>query len=326
MDNIEDLLLRYCDGSSSAEESSQVEQWLGASEDNRKIYKQLQVLGLASDVAGLRKRLDEDQALASVRGRMRRGGLGPIFRKIQQIAAILAIPLAVGCYLLYSQSDGERMILAQTNPGMTTTITLPDSSTVTLNSLSSLEYPSKFSRKSREVRLSGEAYFSVTKDPRRKFVVNAAHGTQVVVHGTEFDLNAYPEDSTVQATLVSGKVRFAWGNKHVEMRPGQKAVYNPGQGKLMLRSAKVDVETGWKDGRLVFRDTPFEEVLNALGKRYNVRFVLKNQSLKRYSFTATFTHQRLERILEHFRIASGINFRTLDEKNAEVEKQLIEIY
>lgn len=93
-----------------------------------------------------------------------------------------------------------------------------------------------------------------------------------------------------------------------------------------MKEANVDVETSWKDGRLIFRNTPFEDILKSLSKRYNVEFILKKASLKQNSFTATFTKQRLERILEHFRISSNIHFKFVEDSDVNAERQVIEVY
>ena len=77
---------------------------------------------------------------------------------------------------------------------------------------------------------------------------------------------------------------------------------------------------------MIFKNTPFEDVLKELSKRYNVTFVLKNPALKYNSFTATFVRQRLERILEIFRISSNIQFKFVEDDNINTEKQIIEVY
>ena len=101
---------------------------------------------------------------------------------------------------------------------------------------------------------------------------------------------------------------------------------NIAQEKVVVKRVNVDVETSWKDGHLIFKNTPFEEVLKRLSKQFNVEFVLKNPVLKHESFTATFTKQRLERILENFRISSNIRFKYIDDGNINIERQVIEVY
>lgn len=91
---------------------------------------------------------------------------------------------------------------------MITSVVLPDSSIVYLNSESSLSYPLVFDGKTREVHLIGEAYFEVAKDPLRRFIVSTAHQTQIEVLGTHFNVEAYEKDEKVIATLLEEKLIF----------------------------------------------------------------------------------------------------------------------
>ena len=85
-------------------------------------------------------------------------------------------------------------------------------------------------------------------------------------------------------------------------------------------------EIAWKDGKIVFHATPLPEALRMLEKRFNVTFVLSNDRLRGEAFTGSFSHQRLERILEIFKISSNIKWRYLDTHNIENEKAKVEIY
>lgn len=334
-DVMEDLLLRYYEGGTSEEETVLVEEWLKSSEENQRIAKQVQLLDLAADMAQLSSWLDVDKALENTHKKMERrqviGRYRRFFRGIQQAAAILFIPLLLSWTLLYfGKEPVEQMMEVKTNPGMTASVVLPDSTVVILNSSSSLKYPSSFTGDKREVKLLGEAFFSVTKDAKRKFVVNALNGSQIEVYGTEFNVETYKENKMVQTTLVSGKVGFSYKEngkrEFVMMKPGQKIAYDVEQEKAVLKKANVDVETSWKDGRLVFKNTPFEEILRMLTKRYNVKFIVKNDALKQNSFTGIFVRQRLERVLEQFRISSNIRFRFIENSDMSEERQTIEVY
>ncbi|WP_321330660.1 FecR domain-containing protein [uncultured Bacteroides sp.] len=336
-EGMENLLLRYYEGGVTEEEAIIVKEWLKSSEENRRIAKQIQLIELAVDIVQTRPKLDVKKALVKVHKKMElKGKVGRYmlsFRGLQRVAAILFIPLLLSWCLLYFNREPQiaQMVEIRTNPGMTASIVLPDSTVVILNSSSSLQYPSLFSNQKREVKLVGEAFFSVKKDKRRMFVVNALNNSRIVVYGTEFDVEAYQEDKMVQTTLVSGKVSFSYVNKNgrkgvLKMEPGQKVVYDIGQKNIMMKKVNVDVETSWKDGLLMFKNTPFGEVLRSLSKRYNVEFVVKKESLKQEPFTGTFTRQRLERILEHFRISSNIHFQFVENDDINEERQRIEVY
>ena len=205
-------------------------------------------------------------------------------------------------------------------------ITLEDGTIVHLNYNTTLRYPEHFSSKERMVFLEGEAYFEVAKDARRRFVVETPHQAQVEVHGTKFNLEAFALDSVVVTTLLEGRVDFvsAWGN--MPMKPGEKLVYHTHGNWMDKFLTDGEVESAWKDGRIVFHNTPFDEALRMLEKRYYVDFVVTNPEYEADSFTGTFTNQRLDRILEIFEISSGVRWRYVPRADKNEIKRKIEIY
>ncbi len=222
------------------------------------------------------------------------------------------------------------MIEVKTNPGMTTTVDLPDGTKVYLNSESSLTYPSFFSKDKRDVKLTGEAFFEVQKDPEHRFIVSGPHHTQIEVLGTSFNVEAFERDSFISTTLVEGKVRFAYQKNQqpatVDMKPGQKLMYDTTSSQVKLIQTSGETETAWKDGKIIFQATPLPEALRMLEKRFNVTFVLSNNRLRGEAFNGSFTNQRLERILEIFKISSNIKWRYLDTGDTTNERTRIEIY
>lgn len=329
---IEELLPRYCEGMVTEEERQSVEEWMDASEENRQVAKQIHMLYLATDTMNVLKKLDTELALVKVKDRMMDNKKTTWWAWAQRAAAVLFIPLFVTFLVqnLGSHQELAQMIEVKTNPGMTTSLVLPDSTVVYLNSESSLSYPSRFDGDIRKVTLKGEAYFDVTKDPKKRFIVSTSHQTQIEVLGTRFNVEAYEKDTDVAATLVEGKVCFLFktGNQSERffLEPGQKLVYNSTDSKLQLYNTTCESEIAWKDGKIVFNNTSLEEALRMLEKRYNVEFILKNGVLKEDSFTGTFANQRLERILEYFEISSRIRWRYMDTPNVAEEKSKIEIY
>lgn len=332
INRIEELLPRYCEGEVSDDERLLVEEWIAQSDDNYRIAKQIYTINLATDTMNVLSKVNTEKALANVFRKMSDRRKTGWFIWLQRIAAILFIPVLI-ILLVQNFSSKPQLVKkleVRTNPGMTTRVDLPDGSVVLLNSESSLSYPSSFDGNIRDVYLKGEAFFSVTKDDRKRFVVSTPHETRIEVLGTEFNVEAFEKDSVVSTTLVRGKVRFSYveeaRDKSVTLKAGEKLVYNPKQSKVNLYATTGETETAWKDGKVIFSDTRLPEALHMLSKRYNVEFVIKNDLLKKESFTGSFTHQRLERILEVFKISSNIKWRYLNADNATDEKTRIEIY
>lgn len=247
----------------------------------------------------------------------------------QRAAAILFIPLlTLFIWQNWKGDTGEvaEMMEVKTSPGMTTSLTLPDGTIAYLNSESSLSYPSRFNGDFRKVKLSGEAYFEVAKDPEKKFILSTTHQSQIEVLGTCFNVEAYEQNTEVITTLIEGKVDFMFEKdavmKHIILSPREKLVYDSETDKVHLYKTSGKSELAWKDGEVVLDNTPLEEALWMLERRYSVKFVIKNEKLKNSSFTGTFTNQRLEKILEYFKVSSKIRWKHInDDKDGSDRKK-----
>jgi ferric-dicitrate binding protein FerR (iron transport regulator) len=331
--NIEELLPRYLDGETSEAENRVIEEWLHEDETHSRLLNQMNTIYLASDTLKLQKNLDVEFALHQVKERMSNKQIS-WWQWIQRATAVLFIPLLLSATYLYIYDTQDlsytSMLVARTNPGMTASIILPDSTIVYLNSESILRYPSHFDETKREVELLGEGYFDVTTNPKNPFIINTGGKTQIEVYGTEFNVEAYTDDDLISTTLVNGSVSFVYesntGNSwRVKLHPNQKILYNKKSKNVTLKSTSCISETAWKDNKLVFENTPMNEILHMLGKRFNVKFIIKNKSVLSNSFTGVFTNQRLEAILEFFKISSKISWQFIENTDISAEKRVIEI-
>lgn len=333
IDRIEEILPRYCSGEATIEECHLVEEWIQQSEDNYLTVQQSYVIDQVMGTMKIESKVNTQKALASVSRKMSKEHSNVAwFTLLQRVAAILFIPLLIASGIQYFNSKTEiaQMIEIKTNPGMTTTVNLPDGSIVYLNSESSLTYPSFFNKEKRMVQLKGEAFFEIQKDPSHRFIVSAPHQTEIEVLGTSFNVEAFEKDSFLSTTLVEGKVRFAYLNDHqstsIVMKPKQKLRYNTISSQVNLIETSGEVETAWKDGKIVFQATSLPEALRMLEKRFNVTFALSNDRLRNEIFEGTFTYQQLEDILDIFKISSNIKWRYLDNRITTSERRRIEIY
>ena len=327
------MLPLYYEGKLNADQASKVEQWIALSDENRQIALQMEEIYQATDTLYALNHVNTGSALKAVHRKMNIKKNYRIWIWAQRTAAILFIPLLIATSLKYfSKEDNPvKNIRLATNPGMVASTTLPDGTVVTLNSNSSLIYPSRFEGESRKVQLNGEAYFKVTKDKKHPFIVNTPQKAAIRVYGTQFDVEAYAKDEKVTATLVTGSIALAYAgedNKWCERKiePGEEIIYSAKGQNVQVERAAVDVAISWKDGKLIFRNTPLNEVLNCLSKRFDVDFVVKNPKCNEGSFTGVLEKQRLDRILEYFRISSNMHFRYVDGSNIHQEKQIIEVY
>ena len=326
--NIEELLFRYCEGKLSGDERKHVEEWISASKENEELARTVHELYWAADTLSVMDKVDAGKALKKANGKLVRKKIKTVFLWTERAAAIMFIPLLSAYLLQIKNSDvaEARMMEIRTNPGMTTAFVLPDGTNVSLNSGSVLRYPEFFSKDKREVELIGEAFFDVTKDPNKRFVVKTSGDERVEVLGTSFNMEAFPGDSILSTTLLEGKVRFVSDAGSVQMNPGEKLVYNNKTSKAKLTKTNGEAETAWKYGKIIFDNTPFNEVLRMLSKRFNVDFVVKNEKYRKDSFTGTFSTQRLEQVLDVFSISSKIKWRYVPTDKTEEKRSKIEVY
>lgn len=331
----EELLPRFCDGQTTEEESRRVERWIESDASHLKMLEHIHALQLAADTLLARRHTDTEKALKKVKREINRKRIS-WWEWTRRVAVVLSIPLMIGFFLLYSEVRQQagmmaRMMEVKTSPGMTASVVLPDSTVVYLNSETSLRYPQHFTGEKREVELSGEAFFDVSKDSKRRFIVSMPHRSRIEVHGTSFNVEAYAEERRISTTLVEGSVDFCFagaggGEQKVALTPRHKLVYDSANGKTSLQATTCETETAWKEGKLIFKNTPLEEVLRMLGKRYNVEFIVKDLRMDDYAFTGTFTNQHLERILEYFKLSSRIRWKYVDSEEITDRKLRIEIY
>jgi ferric-dicitrate binding protein FerR (iron transport regulator) len=153
-------------------------------------------------------------------------------------------------------------------------ITLEDGSRVWLNNESSIRFPVAFDNDERRVEITGEAYFEVSKDPKKKFIVKA-NGTATEVLGTKFNINAYSEELSVNTTLIEGKVRVNSGNRSVLIKPGEQTQAN---GESINVVEKVDLESviAWKNGMTVLNRADLKSLLNTISRWYDVDVEMKS--------------------------------------------------
>jgi ferric-dicitrate binding protein FerR (iron transport regulator) len=148
-------------------------------------------------------------------------------------------------------------------------LVLSDGTKVTLNADSKLVYPSVFHGKTRTVQLTGEGYFTVTTDPNHPFIVHTDM-QDVRVLGTEFNVQAYPDEKKNVTTLINGKVQVSSGGEELRLEDGQQAISNV-QGKLTLNpNADVQQAIAWKEGYFRFYLTDIREIMRQLSRWYDV--------------------------------------------------------
>lgn len=190
-------------------------------------------------------------------------------------------------------------------------LVLSDGTRVWLNSESELEYPVKFGRGEREVRLQGEAFFEVARDEARPFIVTAGD-VRTRVLGTSFNVKAYADEDDVLATLFTGRVEVAPIRdlaRRVVLSPGRQADWNARAGRMEVNEVELRRVAAWKEGRFVFNKEEIEVVTRQIERWYGVTFVYQLDGSSIYTFSGSFSRdESLESILSTFTVTGGPEF------------------
>jgi len=194
-------------------------------------------------------------------------------------------------------------------------IKLSDGTIVNLNSGSSLKYPVKFIEGlNRQVFLSGEAFFSVSKDTKHPFIVNA-ESLNVKVFGTKFNVSAYSEDELTDVVLVEGSVGMYDNNQSSKegtmLVPGTKGSFNKVGNNISSENVDTLIYTSWIDGGLFFRKMTFKNIAKKLERHYNKKIIISNEKLKNEIFNAHFKDEPIENVLGYFKESFLIEY-TID--------------
>lgn len=224
--------------------------------------------------------------------------------------------------LMYSNgtrtNDSNREIVynkVTTPRGGQYALTLPDGTKVWLNAASSLRYPITINDERRVVELTGEAYFEVATIQRSKgngklpFIVSV-EGVEVEVLGTHFNIMAYGEEPTLQATLLEGAVRVTKKEISLLLEPGQQVLV-PKEGKLHL-SENVDLKQvmAWKNGYFRFNGTNLTSIMNQLGRWYDVTAVYDNDEVKELDFGGIISRKdNIGEMLDLMELTGAVHFQ-----------------
>lgn len=234
-----------------------------------------------------------------------------------------------GHTIIFKEKNGLLKYIASkrpssANPGINTITTavagkyqviLPDSTRVWLNAASSLEFPVTFDANERHVKLKGQGYFEVAKDPTRPFLVTAAR-VQVEVLGTHFDINAYGDEDAVKTTLLEGSLRVNPQSDIAEQHPPKPVLLKPGEqlslahdGNLSLSKPDLKDITGWLDDVIHFEMKDIRTIMRQVARYYKVQVIFE-KPVSKQKFTATLdTRLPLSRFLEVLQLTSYVSFR-----------------
>jgi len=242
-------------------------------------------------------------------------------KKMYPWVAVAAVVAGLAMFLAFYQYQATTPVVQKQSTvwitkkaeaGKVLAMVLPDSSEIWLNSGSSLSFPKNMKESlTRTVRLNGEAFFKVRRDPAHPFIVQSQQ-IRTTVLGTSFNINAWPERKT-EVTVLTGKVAVSReaagkGTALLYLLPNQKAVYSKVQNQLsMEKVAEAGEANAWIDGRMIFNQMPLESVFEIIERKYKVN-IRTSRLFNGCKLTAKFGNISLAEVMATLEITLGIQY------------------
>lgn len=296
---LDESFLQYCNNTPDAD----VQYWQQVSGQNPEVekalelYRMMQLRPSVSLKADALKRLEEslDRSAAPVRR---------LPWKWAAAAAVLI--MAISSYVIFSQAPVHYTTFAQTGAQDRRQLTLPDGSTVILNSASTLQIGDHFNKGNRRIFLTGEAYFDVKPDATLPFIVETRK-TATTVLGTAFKVRSYPTDEQEQVMLASGKVKVKAQDNTIELLPGEEAVYTAGA--IRKTNYQQDDLQHWLQRKVIFNKAGINQIVSTLEEYYGLKVKLENRPTSAVMFTGVFNDQQLDVVLDAISFTNNFTYR-----------------
>lgn len=311
-----DIIVKHLNNEATAAEKQELEAWLKKDMANAALYEEIKLSWQKSgetladddfDVAAgwesVQEKIKQEDNVIPITGR--NSGLKWVLR----IAAVLVISLFSLWYYNNSNAIPEQM-LAQTQDA-SQEVTLPDGSKVWLNANSKLTYPKEFIGTDREVKLEGEAFFDVVKDPAHPFIIENKD-FEVKVLGTSFNVMGYTNSNEVLVTVVTGTVAFkaTTGAQQVILTKDETGTLNKAN-HMVTESSNSNINfMAWKTRKLRFNNESIKQVCDALKKHFSIDVIVEDKTIYNCKFTGSFDEPKLQDVLKTMEAALNIKVQT----------------
>lgn len=269
-----EILYRLFEGKTSIDEEKRIRQWLDQSKENEKIF--------------LEERVAYDALLLNSDGAItKRKSFKASIPWVISIAATVALLFIVANLYLSDQGKSQKQYnTVIVPPGQSINLILADNSNIWLNANTTFRYPTQFSGKNRIVYLDGEAYFEVSANKKKPFIVKTGRG-DVRVTGTSFNVEAYSKYNTFETSLFTGSVDIYKNEiKLVTLKPNKKSTLENGQ--LLVSNITDTDKYLWRKGLIAFNNKKLEEILLSLEKYFDVDIQIDTENLPQKTYTGKF--------------------------------------
>jgi len=299
----EKLLIKFISGQANLKEQMDVLAWIEESEANKSNFARLKNLTVAADLVA------EDYSKKSTK---ERSVVRSVIRWSLRAAALLVLGFSVFNYGKHHEknswieSSKEQITEISAPMGESVSLTLPDGSTVKLNSGSTLKFSKLFGYKERSVSLNGEGYFVVNKSNKR-FIVKTSD-LDITVLGTTFNISAYEEDKTISASLYEGHIAVFNQSlsERINLNPNDCYSYNKTSRRSSVKS--VNKERDWIENYFIADSDNIEVFARKIERKYKVTILIDSALTGKCVYTGAFKGESLKEILDNMALASPIKY------------------
>jgi len=231
----------------------------------------------------------------------------PLLTAVAAISVLMVLGISS---LVWYSSDQVDLITETTVYGERKQVLLPDSSLVTLNAGSSITYPSVFGADVREIKLLGEAFFEVTHDAQKPFLVSSS-GLKTQVLGTSFNIKAYKDAPSIKISLSTGAIRIYRQNEILaRLKPDEQILYDKNSGQYAISGHETDKDISWLQNTIELDDHSLEETRRILERWFNVEISISKGPDKKQTITGKFIDPSLEETIKSLELLtnSKINY------------------
>ena len=283
-----------------------MKQWL-ADDANLAYYNQLKKIWDDSRQLALTSTADENRAWQKFQQRIHPAPVRRTSFGWMRIAASVIIIVGLGllAYWEFNDRTKEMTVVAQKT---VLNDTLPDGSVVTVNKGSSISYLSTFKGETRQVSLKGEAFFHVTPNKKKPFIISV-NDVQITVVGTSFNVKTINGNTDV--VVETGIVKVTRAGKTVELKANEEVIVNTKDSALTKEKVSDQLYKYYRTKEFVCDDTPLWKLVDVINEAYNSHIVIGNPALKDMSITTTFNNESLEQVLNV--VSLTLNIRIIKE-------------
>lgn len=315
------LFTKYINEECNAQEKATFKLWLSLNEDNQKWFSEMKEAWDAYDNNQASFDTNKVTAWKEISGSINKKATKTksLIIWTNRIAASLIFLIGILYVVNYQlkKADIQYLIVATSGTNLEVKkVVLPDSTIVWLNKGTTIKYPEFFLKNERHILLDGEAFFEVSRNEKKPFVIESQK-TFTRVLGTSFNLRAYDNEKEVEIIVNSGKVSFSSkSDEHTKviLTKDFAGLYNTGNGKI-LKSSNFDINyQSWKTGKLFFFKTKFSNVCQTLERHYGKKIELADPELENMEMSATFNNQKFTDIIDLIAQTLEINYQVNNDK------------